>query len=109
MEIHASVKKELVNKFDPLLSEGSSKILINFRLGQSVGFNRTNDHPYKIYFLETTRVIDAVDTEVEPNVSIFFFSVKFFYKTTYLSNHFLNNLISLIGFHVCNVGVFPSR
>lgn len=80
MEIHASVKKELVNKFDPLLSEGSSKILINFRLGQSVGFNRTNDHPYKIYFLETTRVIDAVDTEVEPNVSIFFFSVKICYN-----------------------------
>lgn len=80
MEIHASVKKELVNKFDPLLSEGSSKILINFRLGQSVGFNRTNDHPYKIYFLETTRVIDAVDMEVEPNVSIFFFSVKICYN-----------------------------
>lgn len=108
MEIHASVKKELVNKFDPLLSEGSSKILINFRLGQSVGFNRTNDHPYKIYFLETTRVIDAVDTKVDPNVSIFILALKFFI-TTYLSNHFLNNLISLIGFHVCNVGVFPSR
>ncbi|KAG2286669.1 hypothetical protein Bca52824_046273 [Brassica carinata] len=52
--IHASVKKDLVNQFDPQLSEGSSKIFINFSVGQSCGSYRTSNHQYKISFLETT-------------------------------------------------------
>ncbi|XP_056843178.1 uncharacterized protein LOC108811044 [Raphanus sativus] len=55
-KIHASVKKELVNRFDPVLSQGDSKILINFSVGHSYGSYRTTNHPYKISFLETTRV-----------------------------------------------------
>ncbi|XP_056854016.1 replication protein A 70 kDa DNA-binding subunit C-like [Raphanus sativus] len=56
VKIHASVKKDLVNRFDPVLSQGDSKILINFSVGHSFGSYRTTDHPYKISFLETTRV-----------------------------------------------------
>ena len=59
MKIHASVKKDLVNQFDPQLSEGSSKIFINFSVGQSCGSYRTTNHQYKISFLETTRVRDC--------------------------------------------------
>ncbi|CAG7885490.1 unnamed protein product [Brassica rapa] len=54
--IHASVMKDLVTKFDPFLSQGSSKIFINFSVGHSYGSYRTTKHPYKISFLETTRV-----------------------------------------------------
>lgn len=56
MKIHASVMKDLVTKFDPFLSQGSSKIFINFSVGHSYGSYRTTKHPYKISFLETTRV-----------------------------------------------------
>ncbi|CAG7909610.1 unnamed protein product [Brassica rapa] len=56
VKIHASVKKDLVNQFDPQLSEGSSKIFINFSVGQSCGSYRTTNHQYKISFLETTRL-----------------------------------------------------
>ncbi|CAF2043134.1 unnamed protein product [Brassica napus] len=51
-----SVMKDLVTKFDPFLSQGSSKIFINFSVGHSYGSYRTTKHPYKISFLETTRV-----------------------------------------------------
>ncbi|CAN7014591.1 unnamed protein product [Brassica oleracea var. botrytis] len=56
VKIHASVMKDLVTKFDPFLSQGSSKIFINFSVGHSYGSYRTTKHPYKISFLETTRV-----------------------------------------------------
>ncbi|CAF1709616.1 unnamed protein product [Brassica napus] len=56
VKIHASVKKDLVNQFDPQLSEGSSKIFINFSVGQSCGSYRTTNHQYTISFLETTRL-----------------------------------------------------
>ncbi|KAG5407712.1 hypothetical protein IGI04_013831 [Brassica rapa subsp. trilocularis] len=59
VKIHASVKKDLVNQFDSQLSEGSSKIFINFSVGQSCGSYRTTNHQYKISFLETTRVRDC--------------------------------------------------
>ncbi|CAN7016569.1 unnamed protein product [Brassica rapa subsp. trilocularis] len=59
VKIHASVKKDLVNQFDPQLSEGSSKIFINFSVGQSCGSYRTTNHQYKISFLETTHVRDC--------------------------------------------------
>ncbi|KAF2613176.1 hypothetical protein F2Q70_00013371 [Brassica cretica] len=56
VKIHASVMKDLVTKFDPFLSQGSSKIFINFSVGHSYGSYGTTKHPYKISFLETTRV-----------------------------------------------------
>ncbi|XP_013624880.1 PREDICTED: uncharacterized protein LOC106331079 [Brassica oleracea var. oleracea] len=56
VKIHASVMKDLVTKFDPFLSQGSSKIFINFSVGHSYSSYRTTKHPYKISFLETTHV-----------------------------------------------------
>lgn len=54
--IHATVKKELVDQFAPVLGEGMTRILINFTLNHSCGSYRTTSHPYKIGFIETTRV-----------------------------------------------------
>ncbi|CAF1956084.1 unnamed protein product [Brassica napus] len=53
---HATVKKELVEQFAPVLGEGMTRILINFTLNHSCGSYRTTSHPYKIGFIETTRV-----------------------------------------------------
>ncbi|KAF8084768.1 hypothetical protein N665_0702s0006 [Sinapis alba] len=53
---YASVKKDLVVRFDPVLKEGYSKVLVNFSVTHSVGSYRTTKHPYKIEFLNTTRV-----------------------------------------------------
>ncbi|KAG2328433.1 hypothetical protein Bca52824_011161 [Brassica carinata] len=66
VNINASVKKDLVNQFDSFLSEGSSKILINFSLSPSCGSYRTTIHPYKLGFLSTTRVrcCDALPDEL---------------------------------------------
>ncbi|KAH0896556.1 hypothetical protein HID58_046124, partial [Brassica napus] len=36
VEINASIKKDLVNQFDSFLSQGCSKILINFSLNDSL-------------------------------------------------------------------------
>ncbi|CAN6893296.1 unnamed protein product, partial [Brassica oleracea] len=55
-KIHATVKKELVNQFDPFLAEGKTKMMINFSLNHSCGSYRTTNHLYKISFLATTRV-----------------------------------------------------
>ncbi|KAL0667759.1 hypothetical protein Bca4012_030463 [Brassica carinata] len=66
VKITMSVKKNLVNQFDAFLSQGSSKILINFSLNPSCGSYRTTIHPYKIGFLSTTRVrsCDALPDEL---------------------------------------------
>ncbi|CAN6908126.1 unnamed protein product [Brassica oleracea] len=61
VKINASVKKDLVNQFDSFLSQGSSKILINFSLNPSCGSYRTTIHPYIIGFLLTTRVRNCDD------------------------------------------------
>ncbi|KAG2288156.1 hypothetical protein Bca52824_047760 [Brassica carinata] len=61
VKINASVKKNLVNQFDSFLSQGSSKIIINFSLNPSYGSYRTTIHPYRIGFLSTTRVRNCDD------------------------------------------------
>ncbi|CAF1933953.1 unnamed protein product [Brassica napus] len=61
VKINASVKKNLVNQFDSFLSQGSSKIIINFSLNPSCGSYRTTIHPYRIGFLSTTRVRNCDD------------------------------------------------
>ncbi|KAF3539738.1 hypothetical protein F2Q69_00020231 [Brassica cretica] len=61
VKINASVKKDLVNQFDSFLSQGSSKIIINFSLNPSCGSYRTTIHPYRIGFLSTTRVRNCDD------------------------------------------------
>ncbi|XP_056851835.1 replication protein A 70 kDa DNA-binding subunit C-like [Raphanus sativus] len=65
VKINASVKKDLVNQFDSFLSEGSSKIFINFTVIPSGGSYRTTIHPYKIGFLSTTRVRCCDDLPIE--------------------------------------------
>ncbi|KAF8080072.1 hypothetical protein N665_0977s0006 [Sinapis alba] len=66
VKINVSIKKNMVNQFDSFLSQGSSKILINFSLNPSCGSYRTTIHPYKIGFLSTTRVrcCDALPDEL---------------------------------------------
>ncbi|CAF2055160.1 unnamed protein product [Brassica oleracea] len=61
VKINASVKKDLVNQFDSFLSQGSSKIIINFSLNPSCGSYRTTIHPYRIGFLSTTCVRNCDD------------------------------------------------
>lgn len=58
-KIHASVKKELVAKYDPFLKEGHSNMFINFSLLHSVGSYRTTTHPYRISFLSKTCVLPS--------------------------------------------------
>ncbi|CAN6882701.1 unnamed protein product [Brassica oleracea] len=55
-KIHASVKKDLVEQFDPVLMEGFTKILINFAVTHAWGSYRTTKHAYKIAFVSTTKV-----------------------------------------------------
>ncbi|KAL0744704.1 hypothetical protein Bca101_101239 [Brassica carinata] len=55
-KIHATVKQELASQFEQRLTQGASKILINFSLNHSCGSYRTTHHAYKIGFLSTTRV-----------------------------------------------------
>ncbi|KAH0879291.1 hypothetical protein HID58_066685 [Brassica napus] len=55
-KIHASVKKDLVEQFDPVLMEGFTKILINFAVTHACGSYRTTKHAYKIAFVSTTKV-----------------------------------------------------
>ncbi|XP_048622699.1 replication protein A 70 kDa DNA-binding subunit E-like [Brassica napus] len=55
-KIHASVKRELVAKFDHFLRQGHSLMLINFVVTHSCGSYRTTNHAYRISFLSTTRV-----------------------------------------------------
>lgn len=45
-----------MGKFDSLLQEGETKVLINFTVTTSSGSYRTTRHPFKIVFLPTTRV-----------------------------------------------------
>ncbi|KAF3607634.1 hypothetical protein DY000_02051382 [Brassica cretica] len=55
-KIHTSVKKDLVEQFDPVLMEGFTKILINFAVTYACGSYRTTKHAYKIAFVSTTKV-----------------------------------------------------
>ncbi|CAN7060510.1 unnamed protein product [Brassica rapa subsp. trilocularis] len=55
-KIHASVKRDLVAKFDQFLRQGHSMMLINFVVTHSCGSYRTTNHAYRISFLSTTRV-----------------------------------------------------
>lgn len=45
-----------MGRFDPVLQEGETKVLINFTVTHSNGSYRTTNHPFKIVFLPTTRV-----------------------------------------------------
>lgn len=60
-KIHALIKKELVFQFDPFFIQGCSKTLFNISLTPSCGSYRTTNHPYKIGFIQTTRVRTCED------------------------------------------------
>ncbi|XP_018443582.1 replication protein A 70 kDa DNA-binding subunit C-like [Raphanus sativus] len=66
-KISATVKRELVGKFDRMLQEGETKVLINFTVTNSSGSYRTTKHPFKIVFLPTTRV--RICEELSMNLS----------------------------------------
>ncbi|KAF8105769.1 hypothetical protein N665_0156s0023, partial [Sinapis alba] len=55
-KIAGTVKRELVGQFERVLQEGERKVLINFTVTNSGGSYRTTKHPFKIVFLQTTRV-----------------------------------------------------
>ncbi|XP_013650905.1 replication protein A 70 kDa DNA-binding subunit C-like [Brassica rapa] len=61
VKINTSVKKDLAHQFDSFLTQGSSKILLNFSLNPSYGSYRTTIHPYIIGFLWITRVKSCDD------------------------------------------------
>ncbi|CAH2047475.1 unnamed protein product, partial [Thlaspi arvense] len=50
-KIHATVKKENVNQFDPFFPQGGSSILTNFNVNHSLGSQRTTSGPLQHYFL----------------------------------------------------------
>lgn len=50
------MKKEQVSQFDSELSQGVSKLIVNFSITHSAGAYRTTGHPYRVVFLSTTRV-----------------------------------------------------
>ncbi|KAF8091389.1 hypothetical protein N665_0446s0009 [Sinapis alba] len=66
-KIHASVKKELVNQFNHLLSQGRTMTCTNFSLNHSCGCYRKISHLYKISFLSSTRVRSCDDFTVALN------------------------------------------
>ncbi|KAG7537000.1 Nucleic acid-binding OB-fold [Arabidopsis suecica] len=55
-KIQATIKSALVDQFRSRLEEGESRIFINFSLFHSTGMYRTTKHPYRIGFLDHTRV-----------------------------------------------------
>lgn len=54
--IHAIINKDFVARYDRIMQEGYSMIIVNFSVMPSVGAYRINHHAYKIAFLDTTRV-----------------------------------------------------
>lgn len=56
-----------MGKFDRMLQEGETKVLINFTVTNSSGSYRTTKHPFKIVFLPTTRV--RICEELSMNLS----------------------------------------
>ncbi|KAF8113551.1 hypothetical protein N665_0048s0012 [Sinapis alba] len=55
-KIHGTVKKDEVGQFGSVLTQGQTKVLINFTVTHTGGSYRSTKHPYKIVFLPTTRV-----------------------------------------------------
>ncbi|CAH2065492.1 unnamed protein product [Thlaspi arvense] len=54
--MHATVRKELIKKFENSIEEGECKIIGNFTVTHNGGRFRTTSHPYKIQFAGTTSV-----------------------------------------------------
>ncbi|CAH2065489.1 unnamed protein product [Thlaspi arvense] len=54
--MHATVRKELIKKFENSIEEGECKIISNFTVTHNGGRFRTTSHPYKIQFAGTTSV-----------------------------------------------------
>uniref|UniRef100_A0A0D3E8T9 ATP-dependent DNA helicase n=1 Tax=Brassica oleracea var. oleracea TaxID=109376 RepID=A0A0D3E8T9_BRAOL len=54
--IHGTVKKELVSQFVILISQGETKLMVNFIVTMAAGSYRPTKHPYRIVFLPTTRL-----------------------------------------------------
>lgn len=50
------MKKEQVCQFDRFLSQGVSKLIVNFSVTHSAGAYCTTGHPYRVVFLSTTRL-----------------------------------------------------
>ncbi|KAG5375974.1 hypothetical protein IGI04_040570 [Brassica rapa subsp. trilocularis] len=54
--IHATIKKDFVRRYDRIMKEGYSMIIVNFAVMPSVGAYRITHHAYKIAFLDSTRI-----------------------------------------------------
>ncbi|XP_020879663.1 replication protein A 70 kDa DNA-binding subunit B-like [Arabidopsis lyrata subsp. lyrata] len=56
-KIHASVKREHLNRFEKLMVPGEWKAIENFGLTYSTGQFKATDHRYKMGFMAQTRVV----------------------------------------------------
>ncbi|CAF2303816.1 unnamed protein product [Brassica napus] len=76
--IHATVKKELVSQFVTLISQGESKLMVNFIVTMAAGSYRPTKHPYRIVFLPTTRLrmCDALPSNLTGLDPVKFESIK---------------------------------
>ncbi|CAN7082623.1 unnamed protein product [Brassica oleracea var. botrytis] len=76
--IHATVKKELVSQFVTLISQGESKLMVNFIVTMAAGSYRPTKHPYRIVFLPTTRLrmCDALSSNLTGLDPVKFESIK---------------------------------
>ncbi|XP_048591574.1 uncharacterized protein LOC106429541 [Brassica napus] len=52
--IHATIKKDYVGRYDRIMKEEYSMIIVNFAVMPSVGAYRITHHSYKIAFLDST-------------------------------------------------------
>lgn len=72
------MKKELVSQFVTLISQGESKLMVNFIVTMAAGSYRPTKHPYRIVFLPTTRLrmCDALPSNLTGLDPVKFESIK---------------------------------
>lgn len=63
-KIHASVRRNLVYKFQPMLTEGRVYQILYFSVGYNVGDFRTTSHQFKINFHNHTTVKEIRNTPI---------------------------------------------
>lgn len=85
------MKKEFVDAFRNILSEGIDIMISDYQLGQNSGLYRYSEHPFKINFQPTT-IVKVFDTFVGSRHA---FNFRTFDEV--LQNKFVNNQI--IGMH----------
>ncbi|VYS52182.1 unnamed protein product [Arabidopsis thaliana] len=66
--IQASIRSQLLSKFQEKLEEGDCYMIMNFEISDNGGSYRASSHPYKINFMSMTHIIGMQELK-EVNVS----------------------------------------